>query len=90
MKETITEIENALVMLDKGSPWSPDTKVSNDFLDRLFSAFFKKLGLPNLRQKTNYHTLVQYVPTDQIDHEVTKVLDSILEVANKAVPLSTM
>ena len=40
------------------------------------------------KQKTNYHTLVQYLPTEQVDPEVVKVLDSILEVANKAVPLS--
>ncbi len=39
-------------------------------------------------QKTNYHTLVQYLPTEQIDPEVTDVLDGILEVASKAKPLS--
>ena len=88
MQDTITEIEDALVTLGKGSPWSPDTKISTDFLEPLFASFFNKLELPNLMQKTNYHVLVQYVPVDQIDPEVTEVLDSILEVANKAVPLS--
>ena len=87
MEETITEIEKALETLGKGSPWSSDAKVTDDFLDRLFETFFEKLELPNLMQKTNYHTLVKYVPTDQIDPEVTEVLDSILEVANTAVPL---
>ena len=90
MQDTIKEIEDALVTLGKGSPWSPDTKVSTDFLDPLFTAFFNKLELPNLMQKTNYHTLVQYVRVDQIDPEVTEVLDAISEVANKAVPLSSM
>ena len=41
-------------------------------------------------RKTNYHTLVQYLSAEQIDPEVVKVLDSILEVAEKAVPLSTV
>ena len=88
IEETIVEIERALAVLGRGSPWSPDTKVTDDFLDRLFETFFKKLKLPNLMQKTNYHTLVQYIPAEQIDPEVVEVLDSILEVAKKAVPLN--
>lgn len=86
MEETIKEVENALQTLGKESPWSPDTKVSDDFLNPLFAAFFKKLGLENLMQKTNYHTLVQYVSSDAIDPEVSNVLDGILKVANQAVP----
>ena len=38
-------------------------------------------------RKTNYHTLVQYVPADQIAPEVSEVLDGILEIANQAKPL---
>lgn len=88
MEETIAEVENALQTLGKGSPWSPDTKVSDDFLNPLFEAFFKKLGLENLMQKTNYHTLVQYVSSDGIDPEVQDVLDDIFEIANQAVPIT--
>ena len=87
MEEAIDEIENARATLGESSPWSPDTKVSDDFLDRLFNNFFKKLGLENLMRKTNYHTLVQYVPVDQIDPEVSEVLDGILEIANQAKPM---
>lgn len=90
IEETITEIERALATLGRGSPWSVDTKVTDDFLDRLFETFFEKLELPNLMQKTNYHTLVEYVPADQIDSEVTEVLDVILQVAQRAVPLGSM
>ena len=87
MAERITEIEEALATLRQESPWSPNIKVTDDFLDGLFETFFEKLQLPNLMRKTNYHTLVQYLPTEQIDPEVTEVLDSILEVAHKAKPL---
>ena len=90
MEDTIKEIEDALVTLGKGTPWSSNTKISTDFLEPLFAAFFKKLRLPNLIQKTNYHTLVQHVPVQQIDPEVVDVLDSILEVANKAKPLGSI
>ena len=87
IEEAIDEVENALETLGRGSPWSPDTKVSDDFLDPLFDSFFKKLGLENLMRKTNYHTLVQYVTPDQIDPEVSEVLDGILEIANQAKPV---
>ncbi len=84
MEETIAEIEQALKTLGKGSPWGSDTKVSDDFLDPLFKSFFQKFSMPNLMQKTNYHTLTRYVPKDQIDPEISTVLDAILEVAEEA------
>lgn len=89
MGERITEIEKARETLGQESPWSPDIKVTDDFLDRLFETFFEKLEIPNLMQKTNYHTLVEYVPADQIDSEVVEVLDAILEIAQRAVPLGS-
>lgn len=90
MEERITEIENARATLRQESPWSPDIKVTDDFLDGLFETFFEKLEMPNLMQKTNYHTLVEYLPAEQVDPEVSEVLDAILEVAEKAVPLSSV
>ena len=90
LEEQITEIENARTVLRQESPWSPDIKVTDDFLDPLFETFFEKLRETNLMRKTNYHTLVEYLQPEQIDPEVTKVLDGILEVANKAVPLSSV
>ena len=90
MAERITEIEEARATLRQESPWSPDIKVTDDFLDGLFETFFEKLPLPNLMRKTNYHTLVRYLPAEQIDPEVTEVLDSILEVANRAKPLGNI
>ena len=88
LEETITEIEEAFSTLGKGSPWSKDVKVSTDFLDPLFASFFEKLKLSNLMQKTNYHILVQYIPTNQIHSDVNDVLDGILEIANRAIPLN--
>lgn len=62
---------------------------ADDFLDRLFETVFDELEIPNLMQKTNYHTLVRYVSSEHIDPEVTEVLDAILEVARRAVPLGS-
>jgi hypothetical protein len=87
MDESIQEIEGAMQTLGKGSPWSADTKVSDDFLDPLFAVFFKRLGLPNTMRKTDYHVLARFVSKSQIDPEVREVLDSIVEVARAARPL---
>ncbi|MBE7471617.1 MAG: AAA family ATPase [Anaerolineae bacterium] len=86
MTETIDEIEKAMNTLGKGSPWSPDTKVSDDFLDPLFAAFFRKLQLPNLMRKTDYHILTKFVPPDRIDPEIGQVLDMIVTTSQQAKP----
>lgn len=80
MEDSIADITSALEKLGK-DPWGPDIKASDEFLDPLFRDFFEKLGLPNLMVKTDYHTLVRFVPKEQIDAEVQEKLDRILEVA---------
>ena len=80
MEDSIADITSALEKLGK-DPWGPDIKASDEFLDPLFRIFFEKLGLPNLMVKTDYHTLVRFVPKEQIDAEVQEKLERILEVA---------
>lgn len=86
MEASIQQVENAMATLGKGSPWSPDTKVSDDFLDPLFENFFRGLDLPNLMRKTDYHTLARFVPPELIEPEVIEVLDRILAVCKQARP----
>ncbi|MCX7049231.1 MAG: ATP-binding protein [Candidatus Sumerlaeota bacterium] len=86
MREAIQEISSALRTLGKPEPWSPDIKVSDDFLEPLFSAFFKKLGLPLLLRKSEYYQLAPLMPKDQIAAEVREKLDMIVGVAKKAKP----
>jgi len=86
MRESIAELEAALKTLGKGSPWDPNTKVSDDFLGPLFQNYFKRLGLPNLMAKKNFYELAFLVPLDKIDPEVREKLDAIVEVAELAQP----
>jgi len=88
METSIQKIEQAMGVLGKGSPWAPDTKVSDDFLDPLFEDFFKSLELPNLMRKTDYHTLARYVPREALPPEVGEVLDGIVAVCKRAKPLA--
>ena len=86
MDAAIQEVETAMQTLDKGSPWSRDTKVSNDFLTPLFRSYFRKLGLPNLMNKKDFYELANHVPEGEIDPEVGEKLDAIVRVAQSANP----
>lgn len=86
MQECIEDFVPRAALRDPADRWWVETKISDEFLDRIFPAFFNKLGLPNLMNKTNYHHLARYVTRDQIDPEVSTVLDSIVEVAREAKP----
>ena len=86
MGEAIAEVSSAMQTLGRGSPWSVDTKVSDDFLTPLFKAWFDRLGLPNVMHKRSFHVLADHVPESEIDPEVTRKLDAIAEVAMAALP----
>ncbi|GIW89915.1 MAG: ATPase AAA [Pirellulaceae bacterium] len=88
MRESIDKVQEALKTLHKGSPWSPATKVSNDFLVPLFNEYFKRLGLPNIMNKKNFHVLADYVPVEKIDPEVREKLDAICRTARMAKPVT--
>ena len=85
MEGSINEIEQAMRTLGR-SPWSADTKATDDFLDRLFELFFDRLKLPNLLRKSDYHQLASFVRPSDLDPEVTHVLDAIQKTAEAAVP----
>ena len=86
MQHCIDDYVPRAAQRDPGDRWWIDTKASDDFLDRLFEAFFQAVELPNTMRKTNYHVLAGYVPKDQIDPEISRALDSILEVSQQAKP----
>jgi ABC-type nitrate/sulfonate/bicarbonate transport system ATPase subunit len=86
MEECIQEFVTGAAFKDPHDRWWVTTKVTDEFLDRLFAAFFRRLGLPNLLSKTNYHVLADFVSANRMDPEVSEVLDDIVEVARQAKP----
>lgn len=89
MKEAIDDLVPRAALRDRDDRWWTDTKASDDFLDRLFQMFFRKLGLPNLMNKAGYHVLTRYVPMERVDPEVRHVLDLIYEIAGRAKPVNS-
>jgi energy-coupling factor transporter ATP-binding protein EcfA2 len=86
MQECIGDLVPRAAQRDPWDRWWIDTKATDEFLDRLFETFFKRLGLPNLMRKTDYHVLAGHVPVNQIDPEVSRVLDLIVSTAGRARP----
>lgn len=87
MKRAIEKVTSAVKTLRRLDPWSPDLKVSDEFLAPLFDEYFDLLQIPNLMQKTDYHVLAKLVPTDKIDAEVSEKLDAIVACAKIATPI---
>jgi hypothetical protein len=86
MRECIQEVTAALQTLNRPGPWSDEVKASDDFLGPVFELYFRKLGLPNLLRKTDYHVLAGLLKADEVDEEVLNKLDGIVKIANAAKP----
>jgi len=82
----IDELENALRITGKPSPWSPDIKVTDDFLDPLFKNYYTRLGVPQLIYKRAYHVLATHLERSEIDAEIAEKLDAIAGIAAQARP----
>lgn len=84
MQECIEDYVPRAALRNRDDIWWVDTKMSDDFLDRLFEEYFRKLGLQNLMRKSDYHELARFVPNNDLSPEITDVLDGILAQAQKA------
>jgi energy-coupling factor transporter ATP-binding protein EcfA2 len=88
MQSAVNEVAAALRVLVRPDPFGPEVKASDDFLGPVFQSYYEKLGLRNLMQKTDYHTLAHLVPREKIDPEIGVKLDRIVEVASRAKPVT--
>ena len=86
MQDSIEEIEQALTVLGEPSPWGPDIKASDTFLDPLFKRFYERSGSPALIRKTDYHRLAGFLTVEAINPEITEKLDAIADAASRARP----
>ena len=84
MEECIDEIERALDTLGGPSPWGPDIKASDAFLDPLFARFYEKSNSPALIRKTDYHRLAEFLNAEDIDPEIREKLDAVVDAAQIA------
>ncbi|MFM9958190.1 MAG: AAA family ATPase [Phycisphaerales bacterium] len=62
---------------DEQDPWWGRTKMSDEFLDRVFDEFFEKLGLPNEMRKRDYHVLARLVRPERVHADIVTALNLI-------------
>ena len=86
LQTSLDELIGALRITGKPDPWGPDIKVTDDFLDLLFKRYFERLGTPQQIFKRDYHGMADAISLQDIDVEVTQVLDALWEVAQRANP----
>ncbi|NLG84361.1 MAG: AAA family ATPase [Firmicutes bacterium] len=86
MQECLEDLVPRLALQDPRDPWWDDVKASDEFLARLFDLFYRRLELPNLIAKSDYHILAEYIPPEAIDPEIKEKLDAIEAVAKTARP----
>ena len=85
MEQAIDQVEAALRTIGRLDQ-PDDLKVSDDYLPPIFAAFFRRLELPNLMNKSDYHQLARFVDVSDIDADVVAMLDAIAETADSARP----
>ena len=83
MEEAIFEVENARRTLGQTSPWDADTRASVDSLEQIFRLFYEKAKISGHVPKSDYHFLVRYMESSDVDSEVVSVLDSIANVVSR-------
>lgn len=86
LQTSLDELIGALRITGKPDPWGPGIKVTDDFLDLLFKRYFERLGTPQQIFKRDYHGMADAISLQDIDVEVTQVLDALWEVAQRANP----
>jgi len=86
MNECIEDLIPRAAQRDPQDKWWIENKASVN-LDRIFDLYFKKLGLPNIMLKSNYHQLAALAPVKLLDKEIADKLDAIFKTASQAKPL---
>lgn len=81
MPEAIEEIVSALQLVNQGTPWDGNMKVSEQFIEPLLKRFDQKAGGTGFMPKADYHFLISFIEPEEIDQEVIDVLDMIADVA---------
>jgi len=86
MDELIEDQVPPVALRDLHHPWWSNTKITDEFLDPLFAAYFERLNLPNLLRKRDYHQLAGMAFPADLDPEILEKLNTIVAVAQRASP----
>lgn len=80
MTQTVNESTVPLYLKDLQNDWWHKAKLSDEWLDVIFSEFYKRIGLPQDFYKRDYYQLIMLLKPDEIHKEISQKLDAIYEV----------
>ncbi|MDR3261333.1 MAG: hypothetical protein LBT78_05810 [Tannerella sp.] len=82
MKQAIEDYTLPAYLKNLNDSWWNDAKLSDDWLDKIFPAFYKQLNIPIDFFKRDYHRLIALTDTRNIPIEITEKLDAIYSLLN--------
>ncbi|OQY51554.1 MAG: hypothetical protein B6247_19065 [Candidatus Parabeggiatoa sp. nov. 2] len=78
IRELMSDYMPPIAKKNREESWWFDTKMSDDFLDKIFRQYFQTLKQPvSLMSKSNYYELALLAKPDELDREVTEKLDAL-------------
>ncbi|MDI6734858.1 MAG: AAA family ATPase [bacterium] len=83
IKDIIQEEVPPAGLKDKNHDFWINTKISDEFLDKIFRKFAQKMKIAIPLSKKNYYVLAQYSKAEELSFEVKEKLDKIYEIAEK-------
>jgi hypothetical protein len=88
MNEAIRDRAIPAALRDPNDPWWRTMKASDEFLDLVFPDFYRRLGLYMDMRKADYYRLVAHVPLELVDDEVKLALNAIVQISERANPVT--
>ena len=80
MQKVINDYTIPAVLKDLSNEWWNKTKLSDDWLDNIFTEFYKHLNVPKNFYKRDYYQLISLLTPAEIDIEITQKLDTIYKL----------
>lgn len=83
MKKIMQEEIPPAALKDKNHSWWVNTKMSDEFLDRIFGKYFNEKKIPILISKGDYYILASLSQPDELNPEIKEKLDLIYNIASE-------
>ena len=80
MQQVITDNTIPKYFRDLNDEWWNTAKLSDEWLDKIFPEFYKKLNIPQDFFKRDYYQLISLLEKSEIPEEISEKLDIIYEV----------
>jgi AAA domain, putative AbiEii toxin, Type IV TA system/AAA ATPase domain len=85
MANAVGAVEQALKTLGI-DPWSADVKASEQVLPAILKNYYENLGTSGWLDKSDFHTIAEFILPEEIDPEIQNVLDGLFAEVQKARP----